>query len=707
MLLQKIIGKDRIIAVQVAVFSLLIIFIIAIGFYAVKVQDQIVVEDENLKLLSIADLKINQINSWRKERLIDAKAMLYSEAFAMDVERWFNNNADREAEKRIDRYLKQFLESNYYKIQVIDKNMNVKKCLYGPYAPISPSEKELVSEAFENRRITFSDFQTDDINNIIHLDLIIPLLVRNSVIGAVIMKINPSFFLFPYIQTWPVPSRTSETLIVERRGDSVLFLNELRQRKNTAMKFKISLEKKQVLAVKGVLGEEGNLSGIDYRDKPVMGAVRRVPGTKWIVVAKTDTDEIYAGEREKAFLIYALLVIFSSFSGVALFLYIKTQNKTQYAKLLELELEKQKTANKLVALETKFQSLFGSMNEGAALYKIILNEKGEPVDYVVIDVNPAFCRLAGLDIEKSRGNTASSLFNMNPPPFLDIYYDVAITGRPYEFETYFSKLSKHFRISVSCPGHMTFAAIFLDITESKEYEQKLKTSVMSLEQSNKELEQFAYVASHDLQEPLRMVSSFTQLLAKKYKGLLSEEADSYINYAVDGASRMQVLINDLLDYSRVTRKGQPFSMIDSSSVLGHAVANLRKKIQENHAMITNGELPVVKADEGQLIRLFQNLIDNAIKYRSADVPIIHITAYDNSGEWVFSVKDNGIGIEPEYYERIFEIFERLHSASKYPGTGIGLAICKKIVERHGGRMWVEANDDQGVTFNFTINKRDV
>jgi PAS domain S-box-containing protein len=248
-----------------------------------------------------------------------------------------------------------------------------------------------------------------------------------------------------------------------------------------------------------------------------------------------------------------------------------------------------------------------------------------------------------------------------------------------------------------------------DITERKRAEEELKQTMAELARSNQELEQFAYIASHDLQEPLRMVASYVQLLARRYQGRLDADADEFITYAVDGATRMQALINDLLAYSRVGTRGKPFEPTDCEAVLDQALANLQMAIQDNDAVVTHDPLPTVMADATQLTQLFQNLIGNAIKFRGEQPPRVHISAHRQSAienrksdEWAFSVRDNGIGIDPEYHERIFLIFQRLHTREEYPGTGIGLAVCKKIVERHGGRIWVESQPGKGSTFYFTI-----
>jgi PAS domain S-box-containing protein len=244
----------------------------------------------------------------------------------------------------------------------------------------------------------------------------------------------------------------------------------------------------------------------------------------------------------------------------------------------------------------------------------------------------------------------------------------------------------------------------IDIAERKAAEEGLQAALTELARSNKELEQFAYVASHDLQEPLRMVSSYTQLLAERYEGQLDEKAKKYIAYAVDGAVRMQRLINDLLTYSRVSTRGKPFENVDSHALLGEAIRNLGAAIDESQAIITSEDLPTVRADPAQLVQLFQNLLANALKYRSDGFPRIHVSARDAGGEWVFSVSDNGIGIDGQYADRIFVIFQRLHTRLEYPGTGIGLAVCKRIVERHGGKIWFESEVGKGSTFFFSWPK---
>ena len=249
---------------------------------------------------------------------------------------------------------------------------------------------------------------------------------------------------------------------------------------------------------------------------------------------------------------------------------------------------------------------------------------------------------------------------------------------------------------------LSCCALVYNITDRKKSDQQMLQLTEDLKRSNQELEQFAYVASHDLQEPLRAVTSYTQLLAQRYQGNLDEKADKYINYIVDGATRMQQLINDLLAYSRLGTQGKKFELADCNAAVQQSLRNLQIAIAEKKAVITCDEMPTVMADESQLVQLFQNLIANSIKFCRQDIPLIDIAARRRENEWLFYVRDNGIGIDPEYADRIFIIFGRLHGRREYPGTGIGLAMCKRIVERHGGRIWVESQEGKGATFYFTI-----
>ncbi|MBD3338119.1 MAG: PAS domain-containing protein, partial [Candidatus Lokiarchaeota archaeon] len=244
-----------------------------------------------------------------------------------------------------------------------------------------------------------------------------------------------------------------------------------------------------------------------------------------------------------------------------------------------------------------------------------------------------------------------------------------------------------------------------DISKQKESELQLEKALQDLKSSNAELEHFAYIASHDLQEPLRTISSFSQIIGKRLNGRLDETEDKYLGYIIDGTKRMKSLINDLLVFSRIKRKGNEFKSSDVERILNEVLKGLKSSIYENNAEITHDPLPTILADSSQIYQVLQNLISNSIKFRSEKPPKIHISAETTHNEWIFSIKDNGIGIDSKYFDRIFIAFQRLHSKTKYSGTGIGLAICKKIIKRHGGKIWIESEEGKGSTFFFSIPKK--
>jgi PAS domain S-box-containing protein len=352
--------------------------------------------------------------------------------------------------------------------------------------------------------------------------------------------------------------------------------------------------------------------------------------------------------------------------------------------------------------EERYRMLFTGMREGFALHEIILDHKGHPRDYRFLDVNPAFEQFTGFDREQVIGKTVLQALPGTEEFWIQTYGRVALTGQSIRFENYSQELDKHFEVIAYRPQHGQFATIFIDITERKQAEEALEQYALELARSNEELQRFAYVASHDLQEPLRVIVGFLQLLQRRYQGKFDTEADEFIQFSVDGARQMQGMIQALLAYSRVETQGEIFVETDVEQILNRTLTRLRIAIEESSAVITHDPLPSLSVDAVQMGQLLQNLIANSIKFRGETPPQIHIAAERKEGEWVLSIHDSGIGIEAQYHDRIFHIFQRLHTRLEYPGTGIGLAICKRIVERHGGRIWVESELGRGTSFYFTI-----
>jgi PAS domain S-box-containing protein len=363
--------------------------------------------------------------------------------------------------------------------------------------------------------------------------------------------------------------------------------------------------------------------------------------------------------------------------------------------------EHKRAEKKLIASETRYRRLFETAQDGIL---ILDAESGK-----IIDVNKFLIDMLNYSHEEFVGKELWEIGTFkniaaSKDAFIELQQQQYIRFENMPLET---KDGRHINVEFVSNIYLVDQKTIVqcnirDITERKIIEDKLALLMENLKRSNTDLEQFAYVASHDLQEPLRMVSSFVQLLAERYKGKLNADADDFIRFAVDGANRMQQLISDLLAYSRIGKNNEKSIQTNCESVLEIAETNLKEVIQESDAVITHDPLPTVVIEKTQLLQVFQNLLGNSIKFRSKESPRLHISAAHHNSEWTFSFQDNGIGIDPQFKDRIFVIFQRLHSKEEYPGTGIGLAICKKIVERNGGQIWVTSEQGKGSIFYFTL-----
>ncbi|TAN59472.1 MAG: PAS domain S-box protein [Magnetospirillum sp.] len=330
-----------------------------------------------------------------------------------------------------------------------------------------------------------------------------------------------------------------------------------------------------------------------------------------------------------------------------------------------------------------------------------------------VEVNNAFCRLLGYSRTELMGSDSGTLgVWANPADRERLIGMVTQDGQVEDFETILRRKDGETMVvlisvqQIMVAGEPCLLFICRDVSERREMEARTRTLLAKLDASNKELEQFAYVTSHDLQEPLRMIAGYAQLIERRYRGRLDSDADEFIAFLVDGAKRMQGMIQDLLEYSRVERLGGAFMAFDASTALEDVRLNLSAAVSDAGGRIDVGPMPEVIADRSQFIRLFQNLIGNALKYRHPDrPPKIAVNAERQGDVWLFAVTDNGIGISSEYFDRIFLVFQRLHTRDQYPGSGIGLAICKKIVERHGGQLWVASDPEHGSVFRFTLPVR--
>ena len=381
---------------------------------------------------------------------------------------------------------------------------------------------------------------------------------------------------------------------------------------------------------------------------------------------------------------------------------VETKDKILFIGFIRDVTEKKKAEEALRVSEEKFNKAFQLSPAGVVLINLVTGD--------CLDINDSFLEIMGLQREEVIGGATLETGILNIDLSQEILEEIKQKGSVKNSEIEFKKKSGEmgailFSTELIVIGQEKCSlTIIYDITYRKKAEAELKRKSEELIRSNQELEQFAYVASHDLQEPLRMVTSYVQLLSNRYKNKLDEDANDFIEFAVDGSNRMRILINSLLEYSRVNRI-KPFEIIKMEELLNGVLGDLKKQIQENDALIKIDPLPDTWGDFVLIGQLFQNLITNAIKFKGEKKPEIHISCTKEKKTYLFSVKDNGIGFDKSYAEKIFVIFQRLHSKEKYSGTGIGLAICKKIVERHRGKIWVESEINKGSTFYFTIPEK--
>ncbi len=386
----------------------------------------------------------------------------------------------------------------------------------------------------------------------------------------------------------------------------------------------------------------------------------------------------------------------------------------QLVKARTIQLEE--TYESLQESREHYLALFNSIDEGFCTVEVIFDDNNKPIDYRFLEINPAFEKQTGL-IE-AEGKLMRDLAPNHEEHWFEIYGKIALTGKPTRFVNQAKELNRWYDVyafKIGDSESREVAIIFNDITKFKETENKLKeyqhtlekkvvTRTKELAKSNADLEHFAHVASHDLREPLRMITSFLQLIERRYKDQLDADANEFIGFAVDGAKRLDEMIKDLLTYSQVSSEERKFSSINLESILKETLLNLKVQIDENNTVIAHDPLPIVIGNNKLLVQLLQNLIANAIKYRSQNTPKIHIFSKEEENHYLISVKDNGIGIDPKHQNRIFTIFQRLHRNDEYEGTGIGLAIAQKIIQELGGAIWVESEIGKGSTFYFTIPK---
>lgn len=575
----------------ILIFLLFSLGIISSGYFYYYHEQAFLKQEKLDDLTAIADLKIKQIVDWRKERLGDATLIMKDTFFATRIKDWLEGRAKSGLRDEILHRLKALMVYQYQDIVLLDPEGRVRLSVLEEEHSLASPTKELALEAMQTRKLIFSDLYQKPDSQVLRLSIVVPILLSQETqevpVGAILIRVDPHQFLYPLIQSWPTPSHSGETLLIRREGNEVVILNELRNRKGTALTLRYSLQEAKLTAVMAAKGKEGAVEGVDYRGVAVVGVVHSIPDSSWYLVAKIDTAEIYAPLRRYFRIVLLLLILFITAAGVSLAFIWSNQQLRFYRRQYEMDREREEELKKL----------------------------------------------------------------------------------------------------------------------NEELEQRVKERTAQLEAANKELESFSYSVSHDLKGPLRAIEGFSRMLVAKHSAKLDTEGIRLLNVVCSNTKRMDHLINDLLAFSRLGQQQIRNSIIDLSVLAKQIFQQFLDQAPERDLHLNVNDLPPVLGDPNLIRQVMVNLLANAVKYTNTEkTAVIEVGGHTEGSEAVYYVKDNGIGFDERYAHEIFDVFKRLHSADEYEGTGIGLAIVKRIIERHGGRVWAEGKVDQGATFYFTLPK---
>jgi PAS domain S-box-containing protein len=811
------------------IFALLTAGIVAAGvFYYHGYEKQYRTGVEH-QLLAIAELKAEDLANWRRERLADASFIFRNPAFSDLVRRTRNQPEEGETRSQLRRWLWLFQSSFAYdRVFLLDARGAL--WMQATEAP-EPVEAHLARDAVETLQsgeTRFLDFHRDVPEGPAWLALLVPIFDEqdgHAPLGVVVLRIDPASHLYPFINRWPTPSQTAETLLVRRDGDEVLFLNELRFLKDAALRLRRSLMETQYPSVKAVLGQEGIVNGVDYRGEPVIAAVRAVPESPWFLVARIDVSEVYAPARERLWLVIVLIGALILGAGAALGLAWRQRSAAFYreraeaAEALRLSEARFRTAiqeapfpilihaedGEVLAISRTWTEITGyshadiptinawtekaygdrrhlvredveklyglTQRKAEGEYAILCRDGSQRIwDFssmplptlpdgrrvvvsmahdvtdrkqaegalrqsevrllAILDATPF--PVALVDVEDNQiefwSRSALTLFGHTAPTAPE-WYQIAYPDPEYRSEvvrrwkpcleearrTSQTVNTGEYRVTCQdgsvriCELFATFLGnrlivTFSDVTERKQAEEALKKNEQELRRKNDELQQFTYTVSHDLKSPLVTIRTFLGYLEADLRGQNAKPVEKDLAYIRGAADRMSRLLDELLELSRVGHQRSPFTEVSLQDVAKEALGLVAGQIATRGAKVQVTEEPVwLHGDRRRLVELFQNLVDNAVKFMGNQAaPLIRIGVEQAEGETVLLVQDNGIGIDPRHRSKLFGLFEKLDPATE--GMGMGLALVKRIVEVHGGRIGLEsAGPGQGTTVRFTLS----
>ena len=590
----------------IALLAILSLVIVAAGYFYYKSEESSIRQQKYNELKTIADLKESQIEQWLKERNSDVKVVIQSPFFRNGIYNWLQDTSNVQLKDNIIEELQSVRkELGYENIFIVSTNGHQLLSAKAGLEELDPLTKQKIIEASIKKEIVFTDFYFCQKENKIQYDIIAPIIYNGNKTNAIMLfGLDPNDYLFSVIEIWPTHSKSAETVLIRAEKDSVLFLNELRHRKDTALKLKIPLTRTEAPAVQAALGHTGLFEGIDYRGVEVLSYIKKISGTNWIMLAKIDKSELYSNLYIVAGIMFGFSIFLIIICGVGFAYIYRTRQNNLFTELFSKEKE--------LNIELAFQN---EEKEKRAAELIIANKE----------------------------------------------------------------------------------LVF----QNREKEKRAAELIIA----NKELESFSYSVSHDLSAPLRHINGYAELLLSHFYDSLPDKARHYLDNIADSASQMATLIDDLLQFSRTGRQEMRLANLDMNIIVQEVLAPIKQDNRERNIEWRIATLPHVYGDQAMLRLVWTNLLSNAVKFtRTKEKTIIGINVIDENDAFIFSIRDNGVGFDMQYAQKLFGVFQRLHPTDEFEGTGIGLANVHRIILRHGGRTYAEAEPDKGATFYFSLPK---
>jgi len=710
-------------------FVLLAAGIVTVGwFYYRKSAQHYRVEVER-QLSAIADLKVGDLTQWRKERQLDGGLFFKNPSFATLVRRFFEKPSDTDAQRQLLDWLGKYpAHDNYNQVRLLDAQGVSRLDVPAGQAPSAPVLVRAASEVLRSGQMAIQDFYRNEHDQRIYLAVLVPIFDEQAgsrPLGVLVLRTNPETYLYPFIKRWPTPSKTAETLLVRREGNEVVFLNELRFQTNTALTLHVPLDRVTMPAVQAALGRDGVMEGVDYRGVPVVSALRAIPDSPWALVARMDAAEVYTPLRAQLWQVAVMIgaLLFGAGSCVGL-VWRQQRVRVYWERVQSVEALRTSEGRLNFALQTIRTGAWELDLVNQTAQRTLIHD--QIFGYATLLPQWTFEMFLKHVLPEDRPGVDRS-FREATTKQTDWSFECRIRRADGEVRWIWAAGS-HQRNAEGKPVRMS--GIVQDITERKQTEDKIHTLNAELEQrvvertaqldaANKELEAFSYSVSHDLRAPLRHVQGYVDMLGREAEGRLSEKGRHYMKTIVEATLEMGVLIDDLLAFSRMGRGDMAETEVNLDTLVQDALRDVKPSTRERNIVWKIHPLPAVQADPAMLKLVLVNLLSNAVKFtRPRDPAVIEIGVVneedkgqkapgssdvtDHCSQITFFVRDNGVGFDPQYAHKLFGVFQRLHRAEQFEGTGIGLANVRRIIARHGGRTWAEGKINEGATFYFTL-----